>query len=223
MKISQQSQSSAGGSFGELAFDLEEINARLWRKIKSILQAFVQNQAANTNQAEILVNLMASLHQNLDEKTPFLFALQQAKHTPRGDSAWSKQLLWQDNEMYLELITFFADYPTPIHDHPGSSIVNLLLSGRLCIEYYTTGHAALESNYPIAKIRRTETHTYGAFEASMCFPWQSNLQEIRAISERCVVLSAGLKSDSKQENSWYLPISPQNTDNFFVQRLRRNE
>ena len=183
----------------------------------------MQNQAANTNQAEKLVNIMAALHRDLETKTPFLFALQQAQNTPRGDNAWSKQLLWQDDDMYLELITYFADYPTPIHDHPGSSIVNLLLSGRLSIEYYTTGHAALESSYPIAKIRRTETHTYGAYEASMCFPWQSNVQEIRAISERCVVLSAGVKPDSKQENSWYLPISPQNTDNFFVQRLRRNE
>lgn len=223
MKISHHSQMFSGVSFGDLTFDLEGVSARLWREIKNVLQTFAQNQAANANQAEYLVNLMAALHSDCDGKTPFLFALQQANNATRGDGAWSKQLLFQDDEMYLELITYFADYPTPIHDHPGSSIVNLLLSGRLCIEYYTNGHAALESSYPIAKVRRTETHTYGAFEASMCFPWQKNLQEIRAISERCVVLSAGLKPDGKQENSWYLPISPQNTDNFFVQRLRRNE
>ncbi|WP_455211472.1 hypothetical protein [Kaarinaea lacus] len=223
MKTSHHSQTLSGGHFGNPAFSPENINARLWREIKNILQGFSQNQAANASQAEYLVNLMAALHNYFDEKPLFLIAQQQAENTPRGDGAWSKQLLFQDDEMYLELVTYFSDYPTPIHDHPGSSMVNLLLSGRLCIEYYTMGHAALESSYPIAKIRRTESHTYGAFEASMCFPWQKNIQEIRAISERCVVLSAGLIPDSTQENSWYLPISPQNTKNFFVQRLRRNE
>jgi hypothetical protein len=57
----------------------------------------------------------------------------------------------------------------------------------------------------------------------MCFPWQKNIQEIRSLSERCVVLSAGLKANHQRENSWYLPISPQNTENFFAQRLKRNE
>jgi hypothetical protein len=223
MNISHDSQAFPDGNLNALPLGLDDINMTLWQDIKSVLFAFRQNQAANTNQAEYLVKLIAALHSDLEAKPSFIFALQNANTTPRGDAAWAKRLLWQDDESYLELITYFADYPTPIHDHPDLAIVNLPLSGRLCIEYYSTGHAALESSYPIAKIRRTETHTYGAYEASMCFPWQKNIQEIRSISERCVVLSAGLRPNRKQVNSWYLPISPQNTDNFFVQRLTRNE
>jgi hypothetical protein len=222
MNTSYHSQAFSG-HFGDLPFDVDDIDVSLWLEIKSILLAFEQNQAANANQAECLVTLMIALHNDLERKPPFSFAIQHASTAPRGDAAWAKLLLWQDDESYLELITYYADYPTPIHDHPGLAIVNLPLSGRLNIEYYSTGHAALESSYPIAKIRRTETHTYGAYEASMCFPWQKNIQEIRSISERCVVLSAGLRPNREQENSWFLPISPQNTDNFFVQRLRRNE
>ena len=223
MNINHDSQPTPGNDFSTPTLELGGVAARLWREIKNILIAFEQNQAANANQADNLIQLMAGLHGELEATPSFLLALQLANTVPRGDAAWTKQLLWQDEESYLELITYFADYPTPIHDHPGSAIVNLPLSGRLSIEYYSTGHAALESSYPIAKIRRTETHTYSAYEANMCFPWQKNIQEIRTISERCVVLSAGLKPKSKQENSWYLPISPQNTTNFFVQRLRRNE
>ncbi len=223
MNISYNSLTFPGNKFDSLPLDVDDIDLKLWQEIKSILLAFEQNQAANANQAECLLKLIAILHGELEAKPPFLMALQNANTTPRGDAAWTKQLLWQDDESYLELITYFADYPTPIHDHPGLAIVNLPLSGRLSIEYYSTGHAALESSYPIAKIRRTETHTYGAYEPSMCFPWQKNIQEIRSISERSVVLSLGLRPNRTQENSWYLPISPQNTGNFFVQRLRRNE
>jgi hypothetical protein len=223
MKTSPHSQTFPGSTFTDLPLDLDDIDVGLWREIKSILQGFEQNQAASANQAGRVVSLLTALHRDLERKTPFMFALQMAHTAPRGEAVWRKRLLVQDDELYLELITYFSDYPTPIHDHPGSSIVNLLLSGRLGIEYYSTGHAALESAYPMAKIRRTETHSYGTYEATMCFPWQQNIQEIRSISERCVVLSAGLKSKGTQENSWYLPISPHNTTNFFVQRLRRNE
>ena len=219
----QNSPAYSGNHFGSPPLALDDMDLTVWEEIKSILLAFEQNQAANATQAECLIKLMAMLHGELEIKPPFLIALQHANTALRGDAAWTKQLLWQDDEAYLELITYFADYPTPIHDHPGLAIVNLPISGRLSIEYYSTGHAALESSYPIAKIRRTETHTYGAYEPSMCFPWQKNIQEIRSISERCVILSAGLKPNRAQENSWYLPISPQNTGNFFAQRLRRNE
>jgi len=223
MNTDQYSPTFPGANLGDLSLDLDGINFAIWREIKNSLFALVQNQAASANQAEYLVNLLATLHRDLDKNPSLSFAFQYAHTAPKGDGAWSKQLLWHDSESYLELITYFADHPTPIHDHPGVAMVNLLLSGRLCIDYYSSGHAALESTYPIAKIRRTETHTYGTYEATMCFPWQKNIQEIRAITDRCVMLRAGLKPGDKQENSWYLPISPQNTNNFFVQRLRRNE
>jgi hypothetical protein len=209
--------------YGQLSLGIHDINANFWCNIKDILSAFEQNQAATTQQAEILVKLMAAMSENLQEIPIFMLALQHCNSVPRGESAWAKQVLFQDEDMYLELTTYFADYPTPIHDFPGMAMVNLPLAGRMCIEYYSAGHAALEPSYPIAKLRRTETHTYGALEASMCFPWQKNIQEIRAISDRCIVLSAGLKSNRDEENSWYLPISPQNTTNFFAQRLKRNE
>ena len=223
MTTSHSSYTIAKRNHGGAALNFEEANSVFWREIKRILLEFQQNQAASAPQAEYLVKLMVALHRDLEAVPSFLFALHHANTEARGDGAWSKRLLLQDDDMYLQLVTYFADHATPIHDHPDLSSINLPLSGRLSIEYYATGHAALESTYPIAKLRRTETHTYGTYEASMCFPWQKNIQEIRAISERCVVLSAGLKPQSQPENSWYLPISPQNTDNFFVQRLKRNE
>lgn len=206
-----------------LPLALEAVNGKYWLEIKRILLAFKQNQAATREQAEYLVKLMTAMHSDLRDNPGFSFAWHRCQNVARGDSAWNKQNLLQDNEMYLELVTYFSDYPTPIHDYPDMATVHLTLSGRMSIEYYSAGHAALESSYPIAKLRRTETHTYGTLEASMCFPWQKNIQEIRALSERCIVLSAGLKASRQRENSWYLPISPQNTQNFFAQRLKRNE
>ena len=202
---------------------LENLDAGLWREIKRILFAFQQTQTASPEQAEQLIKQMVALHGVVHDKPAFSYALQSANRVFRGDSAWIKRTLLQDDEMYLQLITYFADYSTPIHDYPDLAIVNLPLSGRMCIDYYHQGSSALESAYPIAKLRRTETHMYGVYEATIAFPWQKNIQEIRSITERCVVLSAGLLPVGKQENSWYQPISPQNTDAFFAQRLKRNE
>jgi hypothetical protein len=214
---------TSGGHYRDLPLELAEINITFWLKIKHILLTFRQNQAATMEQVEYLVKLMAGVQADLQDTPAYIFALQYCAGVARGESAWTKRLLFQDDDMFMELVTYFADYPTPIHDYPGMAMVNIPLSGRMCIEYYSAGHAALEASYPIAKLRRTETHTYGAWEASMCFPWQKNIQEIRSISDRCIVLSAGLKTHHGQENSWYLPISPQNTANFFAQRLKRNE
>lgn len=200
-----------------------EFDIVFWHEIKALLLAMQKNQAATTHEAEILVKLVAEFHQDLQHKPSFIQVLNHANHVQRGDSAWIKCLLFQDDDMYLEVITYFAEYPTPIHDYPDSAIINLPLSGHINIDYYHNGHAALESSYPIAKLRRTETHVYAAYEANMCLPWQKNIQEIRSISERSVVFSIGLVPQQKQENSWYLPISPQNTEAFFAQRLKRNE
>jgi hypothetical protein len=223
MKTGHLSNDVSSQHHAPLPLALEELNGKYWREIKRTLLSFRQNQAATREQAEYLVILMTALHSDLQDKPPYMFAQHHCQSVARGESAWNRQNLWQDDDMYLELITYFADYPTPIHDYPDMATVNLMLAGRMCIEYYSAGHAALESSYPIAKLRRTETHNYGALEASMCFPWQKNIQEIRSISERCIVLSAGLKTNRQRENSWYLPISPQNTENFFAQRLKRNE
>jgi hypothetical protein len=202
---------------------LEDINAGVWWDIKRILFSFQHHQSTDPAQAAQLINAMVSFHADMRDKPPYMDALQYANTVNRGDSAWVKRLLLQDSDMYVQLITYFGDYSTPIHDYPELAIVNLPLSGRVCIDYYHLGHAALESAYPIARLRRIETHVYGVCEATMAFPWQKNIQEIRSITERSVVLSAGLIPTGSREKSWYLPISPQNTDAFFAQRLKRNE
>lgn len=217
------SQSLIRSGFGKPQLNLNDINEGLWWDIKRILFAFQQYQTTNPEQAAQLITAMIALHTELTDKPVFNDALQHACTVNRNDNAWIKQLLLQDDDMYLQLIVYFADYATPIHDYPGMANVNLPLSGRMCIDYYHLGRATLESAYPIAKLRRAETHVYGVYEATMSFPWQKNIQEIRSISDRCIVLSAGLNATAFQEKSWYLPISPQNTEAFFAQRLKRNE
>lgn len=223
MNTGQYSRSLIQNGFVEPQLTLEDIDAGVWWEIKRILFAFQQNQATHPEQAAQLIEAMLMLHAELSDKPAYGCALQHVNSVSRGDSAWIKRPLLLDDDMYLQLITYFADYSTPIHDYPGLTIVNLPLSGRICIDYYHLGHSAMESAYPIAKLRRAESHNYGVYEATMSFPWQKNIQEIRSITERCVVLSAGLNPAATQEKSWYLPISPQNTEAFFAQRLKRNE
>lgn len=201
--------------------ELSAVNEELWWEIKSILRAFVDNQAASVGQAQAIMQLMAMLHRELHDQPPFQMALQHACTAPRGEATWNQVLLYQDDDMFLKLVTYFADQATPIHDHPGMAMVNLVISGRLNIEYYCSGVALAQS--PISRLRHTETHNYGVNEVSICFPWQENIQEVHSATARSIVLSAGLKRKKEQQNSWYLPISPRNTANFFAQRLTRHD
>jgi hypothetical protein len=217
------SQSARSTHSGELPFNSVEINEGLWWEIKRDLFTLQQNKATDAQQAAQLIDRMMALHADLRGQPAFDRVVQSANTVSRGDNTWLKRLLFQDDDMYLQLITYFADYTTPIHDYPGLAIVNLPISGRMGVDYYHPGHAALGPAYPITKLRRTETHVYGIYEATLSFPWLDNIQEIRSITERCTVLSAGLNPSGVAEKSWYLPISPQTNEAFFAQRLKRNE
>ena len=223
MNTGLSSQHFIRRGFVEPQLSLNDISYDLWKDMKRILHAIQQTQSAHPDQAAGLINAMIALHADLQDKPAFDCAAHFDCTVNRGEGPWVKRLLLQDSEMYLQLITYFPEYSTPIHDYPGQTVVNLPLSGRMCIDYYHLGHAAMESAYPIAKLRHTESHNYGVYEASMAFPWQENIQEIRAVTERCVVLSVGLIPTEATDKSWYLPISPQNANTFFAQRLKRNE
>jgi hypothetical protein len=167
--------------------------------------------------------LITALYQALDEHPDFIYAVHVAKTQPRSNYPWNYQLLAKDSDMQLDMVSYFGDYPTPIHDFSPLAGANIVVSGKLRMQRYASVATSVSPHYPISKLRDMGTCVINTGETFVLSPGADDtIQEMEAVCGRCVVLRAWLVDDkSMRSNHWYFPISPQNGDEFFVQRLKR--
>ena len=171
---------------------------------------------------QLLSKYMRAIFRSLVDQTDFISALNTANSQPRGAYPWNEHLLREDDDMQLDLVTYFADYPTPIHDFHHLASINLVLKGSVHVQHYQSVTTPVSPHYPINKIVRKDDVTVHNSELYWLSPNHDTIQEIQAQSGRALLLRAWLYgADKVQNTNWYFPISPQNNQQFFAQRLKK--
>lgn len=192
-----------------------------WEALKHQLFALSKN-FNEKRRAQYLSKYMRALFRSLDDQPDFIYALHLANSKQRGAHPWNEHLLCKDDKMQLDLVTYFGDNPTPIHDFPHLASINLVLKGRVNVQHYQCVSTPVSPHYPIDKILRKESVNVENNEMYWLSPNEDTIQEIHAQSGRAVLLRAWLPdSQQKDDTNWYFPISPQNNQQFFAQRLKR--
>ncbi|WP_455203820.1 hypothetical protein [Kaarinaea lacus] len=196
-------------------------NSPVWHEIKALLNSAVTAQVIQTEEKLYLNQLMLALQQQLEEDAQYLYALHLASSSNRDDVPWTQQPLFRDGNVQLELITFFKNYNTPIHDYPSRAGVCFIVEGDIAIQHYENALSPISSQYPISKLIRMDLQQRRNCEIALLLPWENNIQEIRSLAPRSIVLRATMVQDPQPDCHWYFPISARDSSHFFVQRLKR--
>lgn len=153
-------------------------------------------------------SLLQGLHHQLKRTDAYqdLFADTGSWH--RSDRPWQWMRLFEDSRIRIGLLAVSADQPIPMHDHPGSSGVLLLLSGSLEIVQYNLAvpYTQYQNSSPVL-LQQIEDSTLTEGEATIFSDHVGNIHSLTSLESMSVVLQVLITPYQLAQRSWYFPVS----------------
>lgn len=134
---------------------------------------------------------------------------------------WGWKPVYEDDLGKAGLFSIYRSAEVPLHDHPGTHGVLMVVEGELEVERFTLKEQYRQTNESgMVELDRYDYQTLKPFDITWFGPEEGNLHRMQAISEQCVLLQVHLpKSDS--DRSWYFPIfsAKQHQDSIMARRI----
>jgi hypothetical protein len=148
---------------------------------------------------------VAPLHHLLCASPDYRRALNDCSDRPHRQPGWDWDALAELPHIHAGLLTVHPDDPIPLHDHPGSRGVQLVVAGRLRVTQYRRERPsdATEDTYLLHPLGRFELHPG---EATFFTP-AADVHGLAAHGRQCVILNLLLDPYPAASRGWYLPHS----------------
>lgn len=164
------------------------------------LQQLSSQAGVSTNDIDLCQTLRSELLDLIHAK---LIQLEQPQILEQL-SRWGWQS-WMDTQaLRIGFLTVDANKPIPIHDHPGSAGLLIVLQGKLQVQQFTasTEHTSARR----IELSLEQELDAGPGEFVTFSPFAGNIHSVRAHEETCIVLDVLLTPYKEQERGWYMPI-----------------
>jgi len=142
-------------------------------------------------------NLLDLIHAKLNQS--------EQPHTPDQIAQWGWQSWMDTHALRIGFLTVHENKPVPIHDHPGSAGLLVVLQGRLQVQQFSA--AQTHSSARGIKLSLDQQLQARSGEFATFSPFEGNIHSVRAPEGPCIVLDILLKPYKEQERGWYMPIS----------------
>lgn len=115
---------------------------------------------------------------------------------------------WNFNEFHrsqllsMGRLSFTNQDQLPVHDHPGSTGLLLVLDGVLTVKQYEVEDQGVRA----ARVKQVNELSLGAGDFNIFTPEQGNIHMLVAQSESCQVLDIVLSPYKEEERTWYMPL-----------------
>lgn len=193
-----------------------------WTRMKQSLME--QNSAGNLAHNNAFLSIESQIHkfyQCLKNTREFNDGLHMANTKERSNDPWLGQQLFTDGDMEVNLNVFFGNFNTPIHDRARKAEAFIVLSGRAHLQHFAIVPTPIQSHYPIIKLSRGESETLEHHQVCLIHAGVNSVHEVDALTGRCVVLRISIFDTDVNSPCWYFPISPQQNQEFFTQRVKQ--
>ncbi|MCU7802383.1 MAG: hypothetical protein KZQ92_06765 [Candidatus Thiodiazotropha sp. (ex Lucinoma borealis)] len=200
---------------------MEIQNRPLFKQAITALNALPCNQGLEDEQ--LLEQTVRYLYSQLTDQLLFSHLVKEsATAQPSLTSPCHWQTVAKAPEMMLGLLTVFHIAPIPLHDHPGSSGAQLVLSGRINIRQFEQ-NSDIEKNNTIVTLISVADRDLGRDECAAYTPTTHNIHDMSAITARCVLLSLQINPFDESMRSLYFPLNIFNQDRIaHYRRLRKD-
>jgi len=198
---------------GKDAFDSENKVNRLEMALLLGLQQLVDQHRLNPDLlARYLENIRHSLALVLDNPEHGI------KNIGTGQP-WGWNPTIESPDLSVGRLTIFGSQDIPLHDHPGSTGLLLVLQGQVLIRQYRMLDS--QSASPL-ELGQTGTEELTVGQTSHFGPELNNVHTLHAVDGDCVLLDVLFNPYRLQQRSFFLPVAPQSgRETLFVSRLNK--
>jgi len=149
-------------------------------------------------------------------------ASRQQASVPCSDHPWGWVPMLDTPDVLVGTLTVFHDQPIPLHDHPGSTGLLLVLRGEVQIASYqpadTPDHAPRS---PLALVQ-TAHDILAPGQFAHFGPSENNIHGMQAIDDDCVLLDVLFAPYPLHRRAFYFPVSDALADGtLYVSRLAK--
>lgn len=157
---------------------------------------------------------VAPLHHLLGASSDYRLALDGCTERPHRRPGWDWDPLAELAHIHAGLLTVHPDDPVPLHDHPGSRGVQLVVAGRIRVTQYRRERppGAAEDTYILHPLARFDLRRG---EAAFFTP-AADVHGLTAHGERCVILNLLLDPYSAGSRGWYFPHADRPADTMLL-------
>ena len=117
-----------------------------------------------------------------------------------------KEILSASSEYALSLIGIHQIMPIPVHDHPQTSSVQLVLQGQLRVRKYRLVEVILDP--ALVKLERLSDRELHPGSTTTIGELPNNIHGLQAVSESAVVLSLQVPPRVAKAQAWYFSADP---------------
>lgn len=119
---------------------------------------------------------------------------------------WGWKTVFQDTLGKAGLFSVYKEAPVPLHDHPGTRGVMMVVEGEVEVERFTLKAEYRQSSEsgPV-ELQRCDKKVLKPYDITWFGPEKGNVHSMQALTDQCVMLKVQL-SQMKADRSWYFPL-----------------
>ena len=185
--------------------------ATLGDNIGRLAQYFPADELPRAGNAERLRAELEKLLEGITSMPTFVAGFDKYRHQARKKChPWCWEILYLDSLVAAGLLCIDQDSPIPLHDHPGSIGIQMLLYGQLYLEQFDKQGAGCKSKRT-ASLRRSHTRHLTLGDISCFSPREGNVHRLRSESPRSIQLCLLIHPYEESARAWYFPLATDGT------------
>jgi len=119
---------------------------------------------------------------------------------------WGWKSIYEDELGRVGLFSVYRNAPVPMHDHPGTHGVLMVIEGEVEVERYTLQEQYRNRNESgIVELDFCERKMLKPFEITWFQEKEGNIHGLKSLSDQCVMLKMQLPCEANDNRSWYFP------------------
>jgi hypothetical protein len=173
---------------------------------EQILQRWDKFSDGGPRVYELLSHRIQQLHERLSQTAIYEYGLKQIMSTPERNGTWHKTQIMHDPFLDASLIKMGNETSIPIHDHPDTIGMILVLEGMLELRSFNINPEIISFGRQAAYLRPADFQRLHKGGTSMVLPDKANLHNLRCHDERCILLDVQVSLRHGLESRWFFPV-----------------
>ena len=125
---------------------------------------------------------------------------------------WHWLEIFKGESLSIGLMGLDPKKPVPLHDHPDTHAILIIVSGTVIINQYDIRDIS-KCRDQILQLRQIRSREQSSGEVSIAYPHYSNIHALHCVSNSAFLLSLQFKNSqaavAAAGKSWYFPLFPQ--------------
>jgi len=139
-----------------------------------------------------------------------------------ANQPWGWKPMLESPDLSIGLLTVFSEQDIPLHDHPGSSGLLIVLRGKVRVQSYRMTSEGDQRFVQPLELEQSGDVKLGRGDYTYFGSSENNIHSLQAIDGDCVLFDVLFSPYQPAQRSFFMPVTPQTAAGFqYVCRLHK--